>query len=325
MAKKRKPENAWLPEHVTRGRSAYEYKVKHGKRYRLCSLTADSAEVIRAYDELIERLSIEKDSFASLIDAYFASDSYTKLSRRTQSDYAGNATHVLKVFGEMKPDDILPEHIRRYMDIRGKTAQVRANREHSFIRLVFSWAYQRGLSSGNPAKGVSQFTEKGRDYYITDAEYKAVYNRANNFVKAAMEISYCCAARKGDVLSLTREQLLEQGILFKQSKTGKTQIKAWSSRLRKAVALLKAQSSHLSYLFADAKGQRIPARTLHEWWSEAKEKAGLSDAKFTFHDIKAKSISDVEGNAADKQAFSGHKTIGMIATYDRKIPIVGSH
>ncbi|ELM3617538.1 hypothetical protein RYR54_003221 [Aeromonas sobria] len=43
---------------------------------------------------------------------------------------------------------------------------------------------------------------------------------------------------------------------------------------------------------------------------------------FTFHDIKAKAISDVAGSSRDKQRSSGHKTEAQVAAYDRSIEIV---
>jgi hypothetical protein len=41
----------------------------------------------------------------------------------------------------------------------------------------------------------------------------------------------------------------------------------------------------------------------------------------TFHDIKAKAVSDYEGSTRDKQLFSGHKTENQVNTYDRKVKI----
>ncbi|EIS44291.1 hypothetical protein YPPY60_2204 [Yersinia pestis PY-60] len=46
------------------------------------------------------------------------------------------------------------------------------------------------------------------------------------------------------------------------------------------------------------------------------------DFNFTFHDLKAKGISDLEGTLSEKQAISGHKNMGQTARYDRKIKIV---
>ncbi len=43
---------------------------------------------------------------------------------------------------------------------------------------------------------------------------------------------------------------------------------------------------------------------------------------FTFHDLKAKGISDLKGNLYEKQAISGHKNVEQTARYDRKIAVV---
>jgi len=48
------------------------------------------------------------------------------------------------------------------------------------------------------------------------------------------------------------------------------------------------------------------------------------EERYTFHDIKAKSISDYE--QGNKQEFAGHKNARMTReTYDRKPTVVNSH
>lgn len=56
---------------------------------------------------------------------------------------------------------------------------------------------------------------------------------------------------------------------------------------------------------------------------EAKKTSGLP-MDFTFHDLKAKGISDLDGTLQEKQAISGHKPAGQTARYDRKTKIVDS-
>ena len=43
---------------------------------------------------------------------------------------------------------------------------------------------------------------------------------------------------------------------------------------------------------------------------------------FTFHDLKAKGISDLEGSLEEKQAIFGHKNSQQTAIYDRKVKVV---
>lgn len=54
----------------------------------------------------------------------------------------------------------------------------------------------------------------------------------------------------------------------------------------------------------------------------AKEKYQDMDFQFTFHDLKAKWISDLSDSLNEKQEISGHKNVNQTARYNRKISIV---
>lgn len=327
MGRKRNAGDEWLPAKVYRGKSAFEYRPIKGVCIRLCPINEEPRVLFQHYEHAVTEYSIQAGSFADLIRQFFASDAFSDLAERTQRDYKRYAVTVSKVFGKMKAKVIRPEHIREYLDIRGKQTKVQANREHSFMSKVFSWAYERGKVSINPCLKVRKFTEKSRDRYITDEEYQAVLAEAPALLVAAMEISYCCAARQGDVINLERGQLLKEGLFIEQGKTNKRQIKRWSPRLRRAVNILLNQPvPHSRWLFVSNHGKQISENTLRHWYRKAKDQAAITHPElsfdFTFHDIKAAAISNYEG---DKQKFSGHKTASQVAVYDRKTPIVDTH
>ena len=292
-------------------------------------MKAANWEVLKAFDELIGTLK-SKDTLTGLVDEFFNSADFADLSKTTQSDYKKYSRKILPVFGKVVPDKLEPRHIRAYMDKRGVKSKVQANREKAFLSRCYRWAFERGKVKANPCTGVRAFKEIARDRDIEDWEYQAVYKHASSHVRAAMEISYLCAARKGDVLAMTLGQILEEGIYIKQGKTGKKQIKAWSDRLRKAIELAKSvrKGNIVSqWVICQSNGRNYTGRGFDEGWSEARNKARQETnmaLDFTFHDIKAKSISDFEGSTKDKQNFSGHKTESQVATYDRKVKIVPS-
>jgi len=328
MGRKRKHGADWLPPRVYQGKSAFELHPAGGGAIRLAPLTASKAAVIRRYDEEIRKLNMLSGSFSELVSEFFQAPAYKELAPSTQKKYLQNAKKPLAVFGKVPVKAIKPEDVRAYMDKRGSKTKVTANREHSFMSKVFSWGYERGKLTINPCKGVRKFTETARDRYITDEEYMAVFTSADPICKAVMELSYCCAARVSDVLAMESHQLLDEGIYIKQGKTGKAQIKAWSDRLRKAIEVARSYQStrSLTRVIANEHGQRLTYDAFRERWNKAKTAAkeaypGLS-FDFTFHDIKAKSVSDYTGN---KQAFTGHKSAQMIDTYDRKVPVVDTH
>ncbi|MFL0806704.1 MAG: tyrosine-type recombinase/integrase [Oceanobacter sp.] len=329
---------------IYRGLSAWNYHQKDPKTgkqrtIRLAPVDASPAEVLEAYAAKTKELKKEsrrdsnRGSVTELIETFFESPTFMDLSRGTQGQYQKNSRQILKVFGSTKSgrpvmaSTLKPQHVRRYMDLRGKTAKVSANRELAFMSRLFAWAYERGMVPINPCKGVRKFTEKSRDRYITDEEYFAVLAHADDRLRAIIEIAYCCAARVSDVLKIERSDIRKEGIFIAQGKTDKAQIKGWTPRLREAYEIASRVSiQHHRFILTNQRGGKIAYDTFRKWWTTAKEKAEEANPSmkldFTFHDIKAKSISDWEG---DKQKFSGHKTQSQVAVYDRKVPIVGAH
>lgn len=326
MGRKRKESDNWMPARVYAGKSAYEYRPTKGVCIRLCALSSPKNVVIRRHADEYERFNLKKGTIEELAKLYFDSMQFRELSIRTKKDYEGYWGKLNSVFGKMDKDKLQPAHARKYMDLAGKKSKTQANRHLSLLSKIFSWGFERGEVKTNPCKGVSRFAEKSRDIYIEDAEYEAVYKFAPSSVRAAMEVSYLCGARQGDVLKLTKAQLKDEGIYIKQGKTGKKQIKKWSPRLRAAIKLalsIKTKNSTI-YVIPTRSGTAYTSDGFRTQWSKARQLArketGL-DLNFTFHDIKAKSISDYDG---DKQKFSGHKTASQVAVYDRKTSVVES-
>lgn len=300
---------------------------------RLADLSATQSQVWAAYEALINDRKNE-DFFEGLAESFFNSADFFELSVETQKDYRKYSQKVLAVFGKMPPGSIKPEHIRKYMDKRGLKSRTQANREKAFISRVFRWGYERGMVKGNPCRGVKQFKEVARDRYITNAEYAALYSISPPVVQVAMELAYLCCARQADVLEMKKGQLIEEGILIKQSKTSVAQIKGWSPRLEaviKSCAALTLKPGMSSiYVIHQPSGAKYTRDGFNSRWLKAKQDAKAAfpelDFDFTFHDLKAKGISDLSGSLAEKQAISGHKNIEQTARYDRKIvvvPVVG--
>lgn len=334
MAGKRKnPADSWMPPRVYRGKAAYEFRNKENKAIRLCALTEPQSAVWVAYEKVINEEK-EIKTFHNLTMQFLASPDFMDLAPDTRKDYTKYSGKLLPVFGKINPDKIKPEHIRRYMDQRGLASRTQANREKSFLSRVFRWGYERGYVQRNPCQGVKQFKEIARERYITDEEYNAVYDVAPDVVRVAMELAYLCVARQSDVLALSEDQLREAGIFIRQGKTGVKQIKAWSPRLRAAISLarslpLKPGISSL-FLIHQPAGSKYSRDGFNTRWRDTKiaaqEKYPHLKIDFTFHDLKAKGISDLEGSLEEKQAISGHKNPRQTAVYDRKtkiVPVVG--
>ncbi|MGT6149631.1 tyrosine-type recombinase/integrase [Escherichia coli] len=321
MGRKRAPGNEWMPKGVFFRPSGYYWK-PGGTTEKLAPADSTKAEVWVAYEKVIEgRKNIL--TFSQLWKKFLNSTDYADLAPRTQKDYLAHEKYLLAVFGEAEAKSIKPEHVRRYMDARGKKSRVQANHEHSSMSRVYRWGYQRGFVPSNPCVGVDKYPKPQRDRYITDEEYLAIYDCATDPVKAAMEIAYLCAARVSDVLKMDWNQIMDKGIFIQQGKTGVKQIKAWTDRLHSAVNLGR-KSGEDGAVIKTMYGERYSYKGFNEAWRKARNAAAEKIGRpldCTFHDLKAKGISDYEGSGRDKQKFSGHKTESQVLVYDRKVKI----
>lgn len=326
---RKNPEDSWMPPRVRRGKSAYEFRSTDGRTIRLCNADLTKSQVWAAYENFVNDLKVGTN-FLALTEEFFNSGDFHELATETRKDYRKYGAKVNIVFGKMKPDNIKPEHIRKYMDKRGVKSRVQANREKAFISRVFRWAYERGKVKMNPCQGVKQFKEKARTRYVTDTEYNALLEVAPDVVKIGMELAYLCCARQGDVLDLKKAQLLEEGILIVQSKTSVPQIKAWTERLHSVISMSESLPLRpgISSIFVihQQSGSRFTRDAFNAHWMKAKksacEKFPEMDFNFTFHDLKAKGISDLSGSLNEKQEIAGHKNASQTARYNRKISVV---
>lgn len=326
MARKRSKENQWMPTHVYKGKSAFELRLPAAGTVKLCALGASQSEVWKAYEDYMA-IADNKHTVRNLVREFFTSADFNDLALNTRKDYQKYSRKVLAAFGDMEAKKVQPVHVRKFMDIMGVKSPTQANRHKAFLSRVFRWAYERGKVELNPCQGVRQFKEKARDRYIEDYEYNAVYDNACVVVKAAMEISYLCIARKGDVVKLHKSQLLDEGIYIKQGKTGKKQIKEWGPRLRQAIHTANEINPDVFSMFVlhQKNGHPFASASFDQRWRKAINKARevtQLPLDFTFHDIKAKAISDFDGTTAEKQYASGHKTERQVHTYDRKVRVV---
>jgi integrase len=155
-------------------------------------------------------------------DAVLESPARARRERKRQASATRKlADNLLVVFGQGGIDAITPQHVRQYLDVRGETAKVRANREKAllshFINKAREWGYS---NAANPCAGVRGFKETGRDVYVTDEAFMAVYAAAHPTLQDAMDIAYLTGQRRADVRKIKRSDIRDGHLHIVQNKTG---------------------------------------------------------------------------------------------------------
>lgn len=107
---------------------------------------------------------------------------------------------------------------RRTRHIRGAGAQIRGhdakrlrdpehenatNRERALFSHIWNFARDKGhTAKPNPCAGIKGYEEKGRDVYIEQDVYTAIWDAADQPLCDAMDLAYLTGQRPSDVLAL---------------------------------------------------------------------------------------------------------------------------
>lgn len=254
-------------------------------------------------------LSRSAKTFAVIAGRYIREVLPDKAQVTRERDLRALEVNLLPVFGDVPIDAITPLDIRRYMDLRGKTAPVGANREKALLSHVFNRAREWGYMNGvNPCAGVRSFREAGRDRYVADGELAALYAVADEPLRDALDLAYLTGQRPADV---------QDGYLaVKQNKTGQRLRIAVVDKLAAVLNRIMNRPEHARgvALVQNEQGERLGHAALRSRFDRARRRSGVS---FQFRDIRAKAATDT-GDLGHAQALLGHQSRDMTEHYVRK-------
>jgi integrase len=253
-----------------------------------------------------------------------------KLSKRTVDDNENaHAPNLKSAFGKMQPDALKPKHVWHYLHkARGVEAPVRANKEVSFLQVVMGRACSQGIIDVNPCVGVARNEEKPRDRAVGDAEFrnfcKFAYRAsdAGKRIALAAAIAYLTGKAQGQILTLSRGQVKAEGISFGKRKGGAAVDVAWSPRLRRYVKASLTMSANVASMYVVHARDGSPYTShgfKHMWGDLMTQWVALGNERFTFHDLRAKSATDVIEQGRKASELTGHRNEGTVArVYDRR-------
>lgn len=235
-------------------------------------------------------------------------------SANTRRQYESISAKLKDIFREFSPKDVKPSDIAELKKAYAEKPNM-GNRMLSLLRLIFAYALEHQLVDYNPALGIKPHAESKRTRLIDAAEFDAIYSNASPRLQCIMEVQRLTGQRIGDVLAIRRDDLLEDGILFTQQKTGRKLIVKWSDDLRLAVASAGAVFGAGDYLFINKMGKATDYSTLKVMFRQAAEKAGVKDARP--NDLRAMALTAADGQGVDPTALAGHATAATTRRYLR--------
>ncbi|WP_462382206.1 tyrosine-type recombinase/integrase [Pseudomonas sp. Marseille-QA0892] len=305
-----------LPACMYMKHGAYYY-VKKGKWK---SLGKDYQDALLAYARITSQA--EQGGMPGLIEKVLEHMT-PNWAPNTVTQYRQAADRLKEIFAEFEPHQVMPKHVAAIKMDMAKTPSM-ANRVISFLRVVFQHALEWQLVESNPCIGVRRHVESKRDRYMTDAEFQAILSHCSEYMRCIFEMCYLTGQRVGDVLAIRLADITEEGIAFKQQKTGARLIVGMTPDIQEVIDRTKAlprKVRGLTLFCTRGGGRQTSYSTVKDAFAEARKAAGIEDVRI--HDLRAKSLTDAKKQGKDAQKLAGHTDARMTARYirDRQIDI----
>jgi integrase len=322
---RRRSRNHGLPPHMAQKGQAFYY-VTNDRPRRWIKLGTDYMAALVEWAKLEGGDLPDHARTFSQVAAWYELKVLPGKALRTQDDNKAEIKRLCTVFGDSPIETITPADVRRYLDDRMSTkrlkegeqpkpAHVRANREISLLSHIINFARERGFTDmANPCAGVRRNKEIGRERYVDDAEFDAIYTKADEVLRDALDLLLLTGQRPGDVIRMKRTDIKGGCLWVRQGKTRKQLRIADEADLAAALERMqnRKRSATGATLVQDDAGQPLTYWQLEDRWRIAREAAGLPDVQM--RDLRGKAATDVE-DLAHAQALLGHKSRTMTERY----------
>lgn len=332
MGRKR-TRNLTLPPNMRarqRGKLTHYYYDTGGKPRKEIPLGNSYPDAIIKWAELhkCDRVAPEVIMFRHAWERYLADVVPTK-SKATQHDNKREAANLLKFFDNPPAPirSIRAMHIRAYLDWRtdrGKRATVRANRERALFSHIWNRAAEWGWVDGeNPCKPVDGYSEEGRDVFVEDEVFNAVWKAADQPLRDAMDLAHLTGQRPSDVRKMDLRDLRDGVVHVKQGKTGtkrRIEVVGELAALIERIAARKRELTvHSTKLIVDEDGHPMGEAMLRSRFDRARKLAKVPKEAFQFRDLRAKAATEVseDRDMRAAQSLLGHSRGTMTEHYVR--------
>lgn len=240
-----------------------------------------------------------------------------KKAKSTATQYTIAAGKLKKALARFEPEQVQPKHIAAIKRAMATKPNM-ANRVLTVARLVFAYALEEQLVTFNPAVGIKRHAEKHRKRLPELTEYEAIYARAGPRLQVIMELLRYGGQRTVDTLRIRESDVLEDGIRFRQQKTGTYLIVKWSPGLRAAAD--RARELHgpvrSLYLLPNRRRGKPPCyRSVRDQWEKTCEAAQVEDLHL--HDLRAMSATQAEEEGKNPTQLLGHSSPQQTRRYLR--------
>jgi len=249
----------------------------------------------------------------------FQAEHVPSLHKSTQNGYRARIKKLIRVFGDMHPNDLTKQHVYAYMDKRkAQSKAITANHEFSVLSSALTKAVRWGMVKENVCIGIQKFAIEREVRHVTDEEIETLCEAVSPMMRAAIYLFILTGRRLSELLSVKKTDILDEGIHFKLTKKKKTtyMIIEWSDELSSYVNLALKHHPHKSVksLICTRKGNEYTPDGFSANFKRAIKRSGVKH--FTIHDLRKKSSIEASTLVEAKERL-GHTTDSVTRTHYR--------
>lgn len=301
----------------------YDHGIVDGKR-KETALGRDYGLAVKRWAEIEHESKLPPPAvvmFRHVADAY-RRDVIPAKAERTQRDNIKELANLLAYFDDPPCpfEAIEPGDVQDYMRWR-KAAPVRAIREKALLSHLWNWARgERYTNKPNPCAGIKGTPSKGRDAYVEDEDYRAIWEKGSATLRDAMDLAYLTGQRPADVLRMDETHIRDEVLKVRQGKTGAKVRVSVAGSLPDVLARIRQRKAgykvYCTRLVVNQYGRPVGVNALSRHWQAACKAAGVTG--YQFRDLRAKAATDVAeatGAVRQSKALLGHATERMTEHY----------
>lgn len=307
------------PPRVYWHRGQYQYKASAADRKdgfkAWTPLGPDLEKAITKYDQLHRLENEPLGSVNWLIDWYMNEIAPGILSERTIVDRRACFKKLKTYFKDTDASRLKPHHIQKYVSERAKEAPRRAVMEYVSLSQVFRFARRWGFVVDNPATDIFLPKTPPRDRYVTHEELQTFVQMNDSWAGPMALLGYALGQRLSDILALTYDA---KELIFKTQKTKKRACIQVTPYLERLIRRINPDVQVGDLIVKNAKGGKYDAVSFGHRWRRAMGKfVEAGGERFTFHDLKAKFVTDSQSLGLDPQKQALHDNPSTTKIYLR--------
>lgn len=365
---RRRDRNDGLPFRVYERRGIKRYSIGYKNpdgtwAYRLSCAIADRTRIQELRSEAINRSTRlglgapAGDTFQDLVNHWLRwqvslpAQAIQKRAASTLEENRREAAMLCKAWGRWLLRDIKKGDAYDYLDAcllardkngKSRPRAAKGNKEIGLARVILEFGVRTRRLESNPFEGIEKLATPRVDRYVEDFEMAlaAKVGRREggplHIAAVALMTGYYCVRRSGEVLSLTREQLRDEGIEWHATKRQRGEARKvglieWSPELKatidEALSIKRREGASELFVFGNMSGNRYTKggwkATLQKLMNACEVEAGIRNIpfkRFSLQDCRPKGVSDKmargDRDVVDATMHSSERMVRQV--YDRR-------